>query len=281
MTFRTKANADTANYNDRTKIQQIKSLVIYSHNPRIELMQAACRGVATAKEGRVLADAGLILYDGDNPLPKLTPMGAGVILAHDLGIQFFDVCVFAKVYHTVWQMCELSTMAAQQDSQDMHENRNKIFIPVKTISCFFEDWPVYKFRIRYTLSKLRHKKMLPKCPYKMVTCDVKYWIHLHKILTILSDWVDGRGEMIRNILLRPDVRQGRLQSQKSIATAATVVTPANNSTVVVDRIATSIAQGLGKTWPPANNSTVVVDRIAPASHLTPLIISISAISESQ
>lgn len=256
------------------KILQIKQLVNFATAPRVRLLKAVCEGGATPIAVREMQKMGLVQHYVDDKknntnddeqktttqtaqnnnssltgcsLPRITPAGVGMILAHQMQVTFFDLCVLAKIYHCLVQLNKkpLPNILQQPWRQKWGEiawesciNRpNKGLLPKDTLEFFFEDWPVYNDRIGHTVSKLRSKKMLPKSPYNMVSCNLKQWQHEHDKLVMLSEWVDERGELMRNIILdarqryEKELERDKLEQIKIITTSNDNSSSSRNSTL--------------------------------------------------
>jgi len=150
---------------------------------RIDELESVQRGTSSRVTVKRLAEDGLVIHEDGMGRPILTEVGTGFILANRLDITFFELCVLAKVYGIAKAM-------------------NCNILPLPTLLCFFEDWPVYTNRVQHALSRLRRRGLLPRAQYRRIICDVERICGMHNQLLNLSLWVDRTGEEIRNILLR-------------------------------------------------------------------------------
>ena len=113
--------------------------------------------------------------------PRLTTIGRGVIMATDMKITFFELCVLAKVYSMVKRIGGM--------------------VPLPSVERVFEDWPKYDRSIQNALASLRRHTYLPRARQRIVLCDVKRLDGIGAELDEISKWVDHTGVRVRNILL--------------------------------------------------------------------------------
>lgn len=168
----------------------IRRLTRHACSPRVAELRTMQDGTAPARLVKKFADEGLLRHsDGQGP-PVLTPVGMGFVMAADLGVSFFDVCVLAKTYRVARSL---------SDCGQHHRH-----IPLPTVQHFFEDWPVCGLRVQIALSSLRRRGLLPRAGRRRIACDVESLGGIKDHLLGISDWVDETSEEVRRILLSSD-----------------------------------------------------------------------------
>ena len=193
---------------DRGAPRAVRMLAKHALSPRKYKIRTVREGRGYPPNPRRMALAGLISRTdgrrhGRRP-PVLTVAGRGFALSADLGVQFFEVCVLAKVYGVARGMAAGACGGEGGGGGGGTAAGRTVTIPLKTVQYFFEDWPVRPLRVQYALAMLRGRGLLPRSRYKRVTCDMARLDCIGDRLSEMDRWVDDTGEEIRRVLLHGD-----------------------------------------------------------------------------
>ena len=182
----------------------VRTLAMHALTPRKSRLRVVQDGREPLWRQRRMARTGLISRTGIHEPPVLTPAGRGFTLSADLGIQFFEVCVLAKVYGIARGMADACGGGGGGGGDGIYAPGRTATIPLKTVQYFFEDWPVHPLRVQHALAKLRGRGLLPRSRYKRVACDMTRLERIAGRLSEMDRWVDNTGEEMRRVLLHGD-----------------------------------------------------------------------------
>ena len=188
---------------DRVAPPAVRTLAMHALTPRKPKLRVVEDGREPLWRQRRMARTGLILRTGIYEPPVLTPAGRGFALSADLGVQFFEVCVLAKVYGIARGMAD-ACGGSDGEGDGTSTPGRMATIPLKTVQYFFEDWPVHPLRVQHALARLRGRGLLPRSRYKRVACDITRLERIGGRLSEMDRWVDDTGEEMRRVLLHGD-----------------------------------------------------------------------------
>ena len=185
----------------------VRTLAMHALTPRKSRLGTVQDGREPLWRQRRMARTGLISRGGGRGPPVLTTAGRGFALSADLEIQFFEVCVLAKVYGIARGMagaCGGGGGGSGGGGDGTFTPGRTAMIPLKTVQYFFEDWPVHPLRVQHALARLRGRGLLPRSRYKRVACDMARLERIGGRLSEMDQWVDDTGEEMRRVLLHGD-----------------------------------------------------------------------------
>ena len=183
-------------------VRRAKRLTAHSLGS-VKTLRMVMRGAATPHMIWRMKRCGLVTHTAGSGTPAITAAGSGLILAHDLGLRFFEVCVLAKAYHAACQLWRISPAAGSgrsaadgRTASNRHNAGAGVYYPIpwETLRLFFREWSVGDSSFRTALSNLRRLGLLPRAPRKTVLCDVGRLAGMHEQLLDLGKWVDEIGD---------------------------------------------------------------------------------------